>query len=225
NVPHIEGLDRYPCAAMHAHDFRGADRLTGKALLPTGGSSSPQYFAVPCYKRGARPRTVRYRAAPLGFKWPKGMSEVPLVERFEGDTAYFKDGSKKRFDAVVLCTGYQHKYPFLPTELRLQSHNRLYPRGLYKGVVWQAQPRLFSLGMQDQYYTFNMFDAQAWFTRDVMMGRYALPDAEARQADIDAWMQREAGLADCFDAVDFQTAYVQDLMDCSDYPGFKAAEV
>src|SRR5690606_942202 len=79
--------------------------------------------------------------------------------------------------------------------------------------------------MQDQYYTFNMFDAQAWFTRDVMLGRTTLPDAAARQADIDAWGAREEAIADAFDAVDFQTAYVRDLMQRTDYPGFKAEEV
>ena len=225
NLPYIDGLDSFPGTVMHAHDFRGADQFKGKDLLLIGGSYSAEDIGVQCYKHGARSVTISYRSAPLGFKWPKGMSEVPLVRRFEGHTAHFQDDTQKNFDAVVLCTGYQHKYPFLPTELRLQSHNCLYPRGLYKGVVWQAQPRLFYLGMQDQYYTFNMFDAQAWLTRDIMLGRIALPDAETRKADIKAWGIREATIADAFDAVDFQTAYVLDLMQRTDYPGFKAEAV
>ena len=45
------------------------------------------------------------------------------------------------------------------------------------------------IGMQDQYYTFNMFDAQAWYARDVMLGRIALPGAaEMQAADIDKWV-------------------------------------
>ena len=35
-------------------------------------------------------------------------------------------------------------------------------RDSYKGVVWVHNPKLFYLGMQDQWFTFNMFDAQAW---------------------------------------------------------------
>ena len=35
------------------------------------------------------------------------------MERFEGRTVYFKDGSTADFDAVLMCTGYQHSYPFL----------------------------------------------------------------------------------------------------------------
>ena len=58
----------------------------------------------------------------------------------------------------------------------------MWPLGLYKGVVWEKNPQLFYIGMQDQFYTFNMFDAQAWFARDVIMGRIKLPSAEAMAA-------------------------------------------
>ena len=36
-------------------------------------------------------------------------------------------------------------------------------------MVWVHNPKLFYLGMQDQWYTFNMFDAQAWWVRDVIL--------------------------------------------------------
>jgi hypothetical protein len=40
------------------------------------------------------------------------------------------------------------------------------------------------LGMQDQYYTFTMFDAQAWYARDYVLGRISLPSHEEMAADI-----------------------------------------
>ena len=51
----------------------------------------------------------------------------------------------------------------------------MWPLGIYKGVVWEKNPALFYIGMQDQFYTFNMFDAQAWYARDVILGRIKLP--------------------------------------------------
>ena len=30
--------------------------------------------------------------------------------------------------------------------------------------------------MQDQWFTFNMFDAQAWYARDLILGRLKVPD-------------------------------------------------
>ncbi len=225
NVPWFEGLDRFRGTIMHAHDFRGADQFVGKDLLLIGGSYSAEDIGVQCFKHGARSVTISYRSQPQNYKWPKGMREVPLVKRFDGDKAHFADGTSGKFDAVVLCTGYQHKYPFLPKELRLESNNRLYPRGLYKGVAWQGNPRLFYLGMQDQYYTFNMFDAQAWYVRDLILGRIAMPGAEQRKADIEKWARKEDAVETSFDAVDFQTEYVRDLMNQTDYPGFEAEEV
>src|SRR5690606_17503347 len=81
-----------------------------------------------------------------------------------------------------------------------------------------ANPRLIYLGMQDQYYTFNMFDAQAWYARDVILGRLTLPDAAAMAADIEHWREREEQAGNPFEQIDFQAAYVRDLLDASDYP-------
>jgi len=51
------------------------------------------------------------------------------------------------------------------------------------------------LGMQDQYYTFTMFDAQAWYARDYVLGRISLPSREEMAADIAQWRGRLAKCA------------------------------
>jgi trimethylamine monooxygenase len=71
---------------------------------------------------------------------------------------YFKDGSKKKVDAIILCTGYLNYYPFLEDKLRLETVNRMWPMKLYKGILWEDNPKLIYIGSSDQYYTFNMFD-------------------------------------------------------------------
>ena len=205
-----------------------ADRITprevfeeiedGKDILLVGSSYSAEDIGTQCFKYGAKSITFSYRTRPMGFDWPEGFKEVPLLTKLVGKTAYFKDGTSRDVDAIVLCTGYQHHFPFLPDSLRLKTNNRLYPLGLYKGVVWQDNPKLIYLGMQDQYFTFNMFDAQAWFARDVLLGRIVLPTPAAMEADILAWRAREEAVADAFEAIDFQTDYVRDLLALTDYP-------
>ena len=116
-----------------------------------------------------------WRSKPMGFDWPRGMDERPLLVKLDGRTAHFKDGSKQEVDAIILCTGYQHHFPFLEEKLRLKTRNRLNPPGLYKGVFWEKNPKLMYVGMQDQFYTFSMFDAQAWLARDYVLGRIKLP--------------------------------------------------
>ena len=129
--------------------------------------------------------------------------------KVEGRTATFKDGSTKEIDAVILCTGYKHHFPFMPDALRLKTANRLCSDSLYRGVVWEANPKLFYLGMQDQWYTFNMFDAQAWYARDVILGRQEIPSVEEQKADFDAWRAREGTLNTDEEMIEYQVNTIQ----------------
>ncbi len=220
NVPEFDGVDQFPGRVLHAHDFRDAAEFAGQDILIVGASYSAEDIGLQCHKYGARSVTMSYRTAAMGFKWPESMEERPLLLGFEGGTAKFSDGTTKDVDALILCTGYLHHFPFLPEDLRLTTSNRLCPPGLYKGVVFEANPAIFYLGMQDQYYTFTMFDAQAWFVRDIIMGRIAVPSAEEMTRDIDAWIAREGKLEDPLQEIDFQADYMRDLLKDVDYPSF-----
>lgn len=220
NVPTFPGFDTFKGRVLHAHDFRDAVEFAGKDLLLVGTSYSAEDIGSQCWKYGCGSVTISHRTKPMGFNWPDNWEEKPLLTHVDGHTAYFKDGTSKRIDAIILCTGYQHYFPFLPDELRLKTNNRLWPLGLYRGVVWEQNPQLFYLGMQDQWFTFNMFDAQAWFARDVIMGRIKLPDLSVMQADSAAWRTREDALADDHAAIAYQGDYIKSLVALTDYPDF-----
>ncbi|PZO81363.1 MAG: potassium transporter [Mesorhizobium amorphae] len=220
NVPFFEGFPTFQGRIMHAHDFRDATEFKGKNILIVGRSYSAEDIGSQCYKYGAKSITVSYRSKPIGFKWPSGWKEVPLLQRVDGNTAHFADGTSAEVDAIILCTGYLHHFPFLADDLRLKTANRLWPLGLWKGVVWEENPNLFFIGMQDQFYTFNMFDAQAWFARDVMMGRIPVPSKAEMEADSQAWRDREETLEDAEAMIWFQGDYVKELMAATDYPAF-----
>ena len=220
NVPQFDGFHTFNGRILHSHDFRDALEFEGMDLLVIGTSYSAEDIASQCHKYGARSITISHRTAPTGFHWPETFEEVPLLTHVDGETAYFKDGSSKRIDAIILCTGYLHHFPFLAEGLKLRTGNRMWTPDLYQGVVWQDNPKVMYLGMQDQYYTFNMFDVQAWYARDVIMGRIQLPSKDEMQKDSAAWLEREATLADYEQEIWFQGDYVQTLLDQSDYPKF-----
>ena len=217
NVPEFEGIERFPGRVMHAHDYRDAREFAGRRVLVVGASYSAEDIALQSKKYGARSVTISYRTRAMGFRWPEGVEEVALISRFDGSTVHFRDGSTREIDAVVLCTGYLHHFPFLENRLRLRTHNRLFPGVLYKGVALIDHPKLLYLGMQDQYYTFSMFDAQAWYARDVIMGKIALPSKAEMEKDAAAWQAREEGLGDPIEDIDFQTDYCKDLCARLDY--------
>ena len=153
----------------------------------------------------------------MGYDWPDNWKEVPALERVEGKTAHFIDGTSKEVDAIILCTGYLHHFPFMEGKLKLRTANRLASANLYKGVAFIGNTDLFYLGMQDQWYTFNMFDAQAWWVRDVIMGRINMPtDRATLEADVAAREADEDAKADGYGPIEYQGAYVQELMEETD---------
>jgi len=220
NVPEFPGFATFGGRVLHAHDFRDAMEFKGKDILIVGTSYSAEDIGSQCWKYGANSITVAHRTAPMGFNWPSNWKEVPILERVDETTAYFKDGSSVKVNAIVLCTGYKHHFPFLPDDLRLKTRNRLATADLYKGVAWVKNPDLFYLGMQDQWFTFNMFDAQAWWVRDAILGRIAIPDESARAKDVADRVAAEDAGQDAHDAIHYQGDYVKELIAETDYPSF-----
>lgn len=221
NVPEYPGFEQFKGRIVHAHDFRDACEFTDKDVLLVGASYSAEDIGSQCWKYGAKSVTTSYRSSPMGFKWPDNWQEKPALTHVEGRTAHFADGTSKEVDAIILCTGYRHYFPFLPDGLRLRTRNRLATADLYKGVVYVNNPRMFYLGMQDQWFTFNMFDAQAWYVRDIILNRIALPaDRQAMLDDVAEREAREEASDDVKYAIQYQGDYVKELIADTDYPSF-----
>ena len=220
NMPHYPGYETFGGTLLHAHDFRDAVQFADRDVLVIGSSYSAEDIASQCWKYGARSVTCTSRSGPMGFDWPEGITETPILTHVDGRTVHFADGTSTDVDVIISCTGYLHHFPFIDDELRLVTANRLASSMLYRGVVFQPENRILYLGMQDQWYTFNMFDAQTWYARDVILGRITLPDAAEQARWIEDFQTAEDALEDDYGAIDFQGDYTQDLVDQTDYPDF-----
>jgi len=222
NVPDFTGIEKFPGRVMHAHDFREANEFAGKRLLLIGSSYSAEDIALQCIKYGAKQVICSWRTKPMGFNWPAEVTERPLLMRLDGNTAFFKDGSQADVDVVMMCTGYLHSYPFLREDLRLKCPNVLYPPNLYKGIVWQngGNNKLLYVGVQDQYYTYTMFDVCGLWAVKYVQQEISLPDKTTMDKNWRAWVDRNKQLADCYQEIKFQTDYVMEISgDCGgDYP-------
>uniref|UniRef100_A0A1I8GTI7 Flavin-containing monooxygenase n=2 Tax=Macrostomum lignano TaxID=282301 RepID=A0A1I8GTI7_9PLAT len=226
NVPYFKGIERFPGRVMHTHDLRSWREFSGKRVLVVGASYSAEDSALQSIKFGATSVVCSYRSKPMDFRWPDSVSERPLVTEVGGDDrvgaggwARFSDGSMEQIDYIILATGYLHHYPYLAEQLRLRGPNLLYPAGLYKGTVWLAggNNRLLYLGAQDQYYTYTMFDAQALWTVRYLTGAIQLPSSAEMAADAKAWVNRAALSKTDQENIAFQTDFVVDLANQSNY--------
>jgi trimethylamine monooxygenase len=223
NVPHFPGMEAFPGRIMHAHDFRSAEEFAGKRILVIGTSYSAEDIASQCYKYGVKSVHCSWRTAPMGFHWPENFTTVPLLTSIEKGTktCTFKDGSTAEIDAIILCTGYQHSFPFVDPSLRLKTANRLWCDELHEGVIMPNNTKMMYIGMQDQWFTFNMFDAQAWYCRDVILGKIQLPDAATMKEEWQKWRAAEEAIEPTDEAnIRFQADYTKRLQSFTDYPSF-----
>lgn len=225
NVPFYPGFDTYTGRLIHAHDFRDAAEFEGQDVMIMGASYSAEDIGSQCHKYGAKSVTTTSRAGGMGFDWPDTWEEKPIMTHVEGKTVHFVDGTSKEIDAIILCTGYLHHFPFMADDLKLRTGNLLWTDNLYMGVAWEDNPALFYLGMQDQYYTFNMFDAQAWYVRDVIMGDIELPSKDEMAAHSAEWKARNDALETAYDEIWYQGDYTQMLLEQTDYPDFSTEMV
>ncbi|XP_066924746.1 trimethylamine monooxygenase-like [Clytia hemisphaerica] len=221
SVPHFPsyaGLESYPGHLLHAHDFRDAASYKDQKVVLVGASYSAEDIALQLHKYGVGEVIASYRTQAMGFKWPTNITERPCLTHIDGKTVHFSDNSTYEADAIIFCTGYQYYFPFLPQHLRFESPNIEYPNGLYKGTVLNENTNLMFMGMQDQWYTFTMFDAEAFYVRDVILGKIELPDKSKRDVDIKKWYDRCIAKTTAVEAIEFQRDFVGDLLTYTDYP-------
>jgi trimethylamine monooxygenase len=220
NIPYFQGIETFPGKVLHAHDFRHAQEFVDKNVLIIGSSYSAEDIGLLCWKAGAKSVTFSYRTKPMGYKWPDGCIEVCLVSRIENSCVHFIDKSYREFDSIIFCTGYKHHFPFLADNLRLRTENRFCLSNLYKGIFWLDEPHLIYLGMQNQVYGLNLYNVQAWYARDIILGKQKLPSIDSMNDDIRKWKAKEAEFKTKVDSGKFQLEYILDLQSLSDYPKF-----
>jgi hypothetical protein len=105
----------------------------------------------------------------------------PNIERLDGDTVHFVDGTAEKIDVIVYCTGYKITFPFFEPSL-LEAHDN--EISLYHRVVDPQHPGLYFIGLvQPLGAIMPLAEAQSEWVADLLDGSATLPS--------DAEMQRE----------------------------------
>jgi cation diffusion facilitator CzcD-associated flavoprotein CzcO len=127
------------------------------------------------------------------------------IERFDGDTVVFTDGSVEQVDIIVWATGYRVTIPFLSQDW-LGDDAEAMP--LYKRVFHTADPTLTFVGlMQSTGAALPVVEAQSKLAAAYFAGDYALPQesevdkaiAKAHGDAVDRWGQKRPMMRIDFD--------------------------
>jgi len=97
----------------------------------------------------------------------------PTVERFDGRTVHFVDGTSEEIDLIVFATGYDVRLPFLAPEVFDPAGNAM---PLYQRVLTPDRPGLYFIGfMQTVGSNIPLLEYQSQWVGDLMLGRCVLP--------------------------------------------------
>lgn len=98
----------------------------------------------------------------------------PGVQRVEGRTVHFADGSHAEYDTVVAATGYKMRFPFFSTDFLDWEDATNVP--LYLRVFHPEHKSLFFIGLvQPQGSVWPLSEAQSRLVAQMLAGRWTLP--------------------------------------------------
>jgi len=104
----------------------------------------------------------------------------PGIERFEGKTIRYHDGTTHEADLIVWATGYRADFPFLAPEVLGHDASDL---ALYRRIAHPMLPNLYFIGFTRVLCSlWPLSEQQALWLAGVLSGRIPLPDAETRMA-------------------------------------------
>ena len=105
------------------------------------------------------------------------------IDKVEGKTLHFVDGTSEEFDVLITATGYLIELPFLSQDIVPLEGNNL---KLYKRIVQPNWPGLYFVGMANVTTALNVsYEHQAKWVREFIVGNAALPSAQEMYADIE----------------------------------------
>jgi cation diffusion facilitator CzcD-associated flavoprotein CzcO len=136
-------------------------------------------------------RTPKGRTHPIShptlismLAWDRVRAK-PGIERVEGRTVHFADGTAEEIDTIIAATGYLTDLPFLPQGTSPVRDSYLH---LYNRVVSPALPNLYFIGFFDVTGGSNirMMDDQAEYIAAIIAGEIRLPGPREIDAAIAA---------------------------------------
>ncbi|HZC74274.1 MAG TPA: NAD(P)-binding domain-containing protein [Jatrophihabitans sp.] len=157
--------------------------VTGLVLRLARGDVTKYGLPEPDHKLGqAHPTVSDDLLVRLGHG---DITVKPNIERLDGDTVHFVDGTSEQIDVIVYCTGYKITFPFLDTAL-LEAHDN--EISLFRRVVDPQHPGLYFLGLvQPLGAIMPLAEAQAEWIADLLAGRATLPSEAEMRREIDAY--------------------------------------
>ncbi len=106
----------------------------------------------------------------------------PNIERLDGDSVVFTDGSREKADLIIYCTGYRITFPFFDNDVISTQDNQV---NLYHRVASIDHPGLYFIGLiQPLGAIMPLAEAQSEWVTDLITGECVLPDRASMAREV-----------------------------------------
>jgi dimethylaniline monooxygenase (N-oxide forming) len=106
----------------------------------------------------------------------------PNIERLDGDSVVFVDGTREQVDVIVYCTGYRITFPFFDTSVVSTQDNQV---NLYHRVASIEHPGLYFVGLiQPLGAIMPLAEAQSEWIAELVNGEFSLPDRASMAREV-----------------------------------------
>ncbi|MDE0692260.1 MAG: NAD(P)-binding domain-containing protein [Gammaproteobacteria bacterium] len=187
-VPSLPGIEHFKGTALHSHNYRRPEPFAGKRVVVLGSSVSGADLA----RELASVASVHFsgRAFTQTIRGRDGIVRCPSMTSLDGADAVLTGGGRIRdVDAIVFCTGYHYRLPFLPPLAGGRIRNNRV-RNVYRQLLDIDHPTLAFVGLGFRIVPFPFFQRQArWFAR-LLAGAFELPARAARRAALARELRR-----------------------------------
>jgi len=203
-VPSIEGAETFTGRISKYKDFKifNPEEFEGKVVVVIGGGLSSgdalQSLLVKCSSSKVLLTANKMcwfdtvSSSPSLVPYAEQLRLVckPSIKAIHDNEVEFVDGSRVAADEIILCTGYIHKFPFLPHQL--VSDEGRYVENLYKGIIDIQHPRIAHIGL----YKGSAMPRVELAAKFVLKQWLGTPDVENMRAvlDQDEEVFRKAGI-------------------------------
>ena len=106
----------------------------------------------------------------------------PNIERLDGDSVVFTDGTREKIDIVVYCTGYRITFPFFDEAVISTQDNQV---DLYRRVASIDHAGLYFIGLvQPLGAIMPLAEAQSEWVAELIAGQGELPDRSTMAREV-----------------------------------------
>lgn len=178
-LPPVPGLDEwseaYPDSIFHSVSYKNANAVKDKRTLLVGVGPSGSDISHQIARVSKHPILVAQRETSPYYAPQPFTQELPGLVSLSPSTrsANFSDGSTEHdIDAIMFCTGYDYKFPFLPANINPMTEKA---EPLYQYIFPPSNPTMAFLEMNEKICPFPFAECQAAVLARIWAGRLSLP--------------------------------------------------